>query len=277
MLPRARPAGLIALAAVGFLLPSPGPARETPKTPGPELSDLALEVKALRTLYYFRFTPEQMKDLQKRAGETAAPARKQTAKASDDFRDALADLRDALVEAFDDDRIDSLDEKLDQLRESETPELDNEVPVTDAAFRVAGEVLRSLTVSQIAAYTAQVADDLTDPLERLTAALDKVRKVQENGYVQRRDEIAEEVSRQVAGLDRKKAGLVKGQVAAFLDKARAYKDEEYKAKRPALEKEARQIIGDVGAFEVLRHEVGLALAELLSNPRLAAALKARLK
>jgi hypothetical protein len=277
MLPRLRPFGLIALAAVGFLLTSGGPAGETPKTQEPALTDLALEVKALRALYYFRFTPEQMKDLQKRAKETAAPAREQAAKASDEFRDALADLRDALVEAFDDDRIDSLDEKVDQLREWEGPELDDEVHVTDAAFRAAAEVLRSLNVTQVAAYTAQVADDLADPLERLTAALDKVRKVKEGGYAERRDEIAEEVSRQVAGLDRKKAGLVHGQVAAFLDRARAYKDEEYKARRPELEKEARQIIGDLGPFEVLRHEVGLALAELLANPRLEAALKARLK
>ena len=58
---------------------------------------------------------------------------------------------------------------------------------------------------------------------------------------------------------------------------RALKDDEFKKERPELEKTARQIVGEVGPLDVLRHAVERSLADLLSNPRLAAAIDARLK
>src|SRR5258707_10925029 len=45
--------------------------------------------------------------------------------------------------------------------------------------------------------------------------------------------------------------------------------------RPELEKKARELVGDVGPIEVLRHVVQQSLAELLSNPRLMVAIDAR--
>ncbi len=59
--------------------------------------------------------------------------------------------------------------------------------------------------------------------------------------------------------------------------ARALKDEEFKAERPELEKMAGEIVGNLSPLDVLRHVLAQDLAELLSNPRLVAAIDARLK
>ncbi len=50
---------------------------------------------------------------------------------------------------------------------------------------------------------------------------------------------------------------------------------EFKAQRDDLDKEARKVVGDVGPTDVIRHYMERALAELLSNPRLGAAVEAR--
>jgi hypothetical protein len=70
---------------------------------------------------------------------------------------------------------------------------------------------------------------------------------------------------------------VSDQVVQLLIQARALKDDEFKRERRDLEKSARQIVGEVGPMQILRHAVERALAELLSNPRLPTALEARLK
>src|SRR4051812_23726282 len=82
--------GMIGLACLGCGRPSE-PVGVEEASP----SDMAIEVDALRTLHYFKITPEQMKSLQKLAPETAQPARPRKSKASDDYRQALADLHGA--------------------------------------------------------------------------------------------------------------------------------------------------------------------------------------
>ena len=63
----------------------------------------------------------------------------------------------------------------------------------------------------------------------------------------------------------------------LLIQVRALTEDEFKAQRGEWEKAARQIIGEVSPFEVMRHQLEYALAELLSNPRLEAALELRFK
>ncbi len=92
-----------------------------------------------------------------------------------------------------------------------------------------------------------------------------------------RDEVSEEVGRLAAGLDVDKAGQISDQVVQLLIQARALQEQEFKKRQPQLEKEARQIVGEIGPVDVIRHVVEQALAEMLSNPRLTAAIDARLK
>jgi hypothetical protein len=269
--------GLALVAAAGLsLVPAGAADNKEEKRPG--LCDLSLEVAALQTLHEFKFTPAQMERLQKLTRETAEKPRKRKAgKASADFRTALDALRAALVEDSDDDQIDSLEEQIDGLRDSEGPDLDDGVDITTAARKRAPEVLRRLHVRQVASFVAANADEIIDPVERLIEALTLARKKKADAWKEYRAGLAEEIGWLVAGLDEKKSQPVGAQVAVLLGKARRLAAEEFKKQQPALEKEARKIAGGVNPTAVLRHTAEHALAEMLSNPRLAAALKARLK
>ena len=241
------------------------------------LHEVSQEVQALRTLRQLKFTPEQMKALEKLARETAQPARTHAKpKASAEYAQTLADLREALA-SDDADRADDLDEKLDQLTESEKPEVDDGVELTAAARKSVPEVLRALKPAQLAAFFGDNADEVIDPQERLLATLDAVRALKGNAWKEKRDEVAEEVARALAGVDADRAERVHDQVVALLSKAHSLTDDEFNTRRTNLDKTARQIAGNVGPVEVLQHQAEYALAELLSNPRLAVVLKELLK
>jgi hypothetical protein len=267
----------ILLVAVAGAVPCPRAAGDDPKPSTPSASDLAVEVAALRTLYGLKTTPEQMQLLKKLAPRTMEKARARKGTASKEYAEQLTELRNALVDASDDDRIGDAEDTLDQLHESEKPDLDDGVEVTAAARQQVPELLRQLKASQLANYLGQVADDVADPLDRLTESLAKVRGLKGEEWKEKRDEVADEVARLVAGLDEDRAGKVNDAVVTLLTAAHGLADEEFKAQRPQLEEKARRIAGDVGPTEVLRHTVEHALAELLSNPRLTAAVEARLK
>jgi hypothetical protein len=265
----------LALVAAGLSLPQ---ADAADKEKEPSLSDLSLEVSALQTLHEFRFTPAQMQQLQKLLKETAEkPRKRKPGKASADFRTALGALHEALVEDLDDDQIDQLQEQADDLRDSENPELDDGVDITAAARKRAPEVLGRLRVRQVSSFIAANADDIFDPVERLTEALTQARKKKADDWKEHREEIAAQIGWLVAGLDEKKSQPVAAKVAALLGKARSLATEEFKKQQPALTKEAARIAGSVSPTAVLRHTAEHALAELLSNPRLGVVLKARLK
>jgi hypothetical protein len=255
------------------------PAKEgkAAKPAAPSAHDVYLEVQALLTLHYLKLTPEQMQALRKVARKTAGPARpRDKATVSDEYREVLTDLRNALVDANDDQRIEELEDKLDELDGREKPGLDD-VEVTAAARKRVPEVLRQLKLAQLVAYLAYVDEEVIDPLDRLLDALGSVRGLKPAEWKEKRDEVAEEVAWLVAGVDAEGADRVTDQVVALLSKARDLGDAEFKARRADLEKEARKIRGDMPPGRVLQHVVERALAEMLSNPRLGAALEARLQ
>jgi hypothetical protein len=66
-------------------------------------------------------------------------------------------------------------------------------------------------------------------------------------------------------------------VSALLDKGHKYKEADLTKNKAELEKEMKQIVGTVGAFEIMRHLMERHLALLLSNPQLATAIDDRLK
>jgi hypothetical protein len=240
--------------------------------------ELTLEVFALRNLYYFRFTREQLLLLQKLARETAAPERqRETAQASEDYVRVLGELRTALIAASDADRIDDLEERLSELQTSESPVVDDTFEITPKARQRVLEVFRGLKPNQLASYYALLTDDVADPADDLVSNLEALRDAPDAEWKETRDNLALELAWHVAGLDeRKSAKIVKG-VLDLLNEARALKDAEFAAKKPVLERRARKLIGEVDPAEVLRNHTLYVLADLLSNPRLAAAIEARLK
>jgi hypothetical protein len=244
----------------------------------PSLNDLSMEVAALQVFREFRLTRPQLEALRKFAKDTVPePSAREAAKASSEFRRTLMDLRDALVADDDDERIEQLQEQLDDLREKEKPELDDSTEVTEEARRCAPQLLRLLSARQMACYLAVHAEEIPEPQERLLEALEKVRALDPKEWKAAREAVSDEVSRGVAGLDPDKVAQVNDKVVQLLIHARALKDEEFKTERPELEKTAREIVGNLTSLDVLRHVLAQDLAELLSNPRLVAAIDARLK
>src|SRR5262249_55497143 len=119
--------------------------------------------------------------------------------------------------------------------------------------------------------------DAPDPVESLLDALDAVRSLKADEWKALRQDLADQVGRLVAGLDADKATAVGDRAVQLLIRVRALKEAEFKEQRAELEKEARQLAGEAGPLDVLRHLAEYALAELLSNPRLGQALTARLR
>jgi hypothetical protein len=269
------PAGCVFITIAIFTISAPAadePAKGRPTT----LNDLSMEVAALQALHQFQFTPAQREKLRRLAAETVQETgARHVPQASEAYRAALLELRTALAKDSPAEQIDKLQEKLDKLREKESPDLDDGIDVTDAARKQAPEILRQLSARQLVGFLGLYGDSFPDPFERITEALNKVRAMDAATWKKTREDLSEEVGRLVAGLDADKATEVGDQVVQLLIRARALKEEEFRKQRPELEKEARQLLGELGPFDVMRNVMEVALAELLSNPRLPAALAAR--
>jgi hypothetical protein len=235
-----------------------------------------MEVAALRTLRQFEFTPAQIKALRKIAAERPAEVGdREQGRASDAYRQMLLDLRGAILSG-DDDRIEKAQEKADALQESELPELDDGIEITDHAKKRVADVLRMLSPRQVAAHIAAYGDEVPEPVERFLEAIDKARSSSDKEWKKLREDVSDEVGRLAAGFDADKSGEIADRVVQLLIQVRALDDDEFKKQKPELVKSARRIAGDLGPFDVLHRLVERALAELLSNPRLIAALDARL-
>ena len=242
------------------------------------LSDIHLEVEALGTLYSLKATPGQMKELQKLAKQTAQPSRKyKDPMVSDSYKQVLEDLHAALLLATDEDQIDNLYDQYDQLNQSDKPKFDDEYEISEAAHKAVPKIVRQFKSGQIAGLLSYKADEIVDPQDRLIGALEEVRKAAKDEWQSVRDEAASDAGYLTAGLNMAKDKSIREQATKLLDKARRLKEDEFKAQKPDLEKQAKAIVGDLGPMEILRHTVEYDLARLLSNPRLAEVLKGRLK
>lgn len=243
------------------------------------LNDVNLDVSALQFLFQLQMNRSQLLTLHKLAQETSdKPPARRPAKASNDFRTAMADLREALIKGDNREKIDELIEKVDDLRDQENPELDDEIEVTDEARMRAPEVFRLLSARQLAVYFGSIADEVFDPIDIIFDAMDRVRAVKKDEeWKQLREQASEEVGRLLAGVNSDKASELGDKVLQLLIIARGLSDKEFKESHADLQKQAEVIIGNVGPTEVLRNLAEIRLAELLSNPRLSTVLEARLK
>jgi hypothetical protein len=239
--------------------------------------ELALEINVLRTLYYLKATPEQVQAIQKLAKETAgADKKRERGKVSKEYHQLLVDVRDALAQD-DEERVEELEDQLEELTIAEAPELDEAVELTDAARKHAPRLLKQFRAHQVAGFLGMHADQIDDPLEKLQDALGKVRGWQLAEWQEKRGALGETIGLLVGGVDRARAEKARDAAIDLLAKVRTMKETEYDEKRAELERDADRIAGKLGPTDVLRHFVEHALAEMLSNPRLSAAVEARLK
>jgi hypothetical protein len=235
-------------------------------------------VAALWTIYQLQLTPEQMKSLRKLAEKTGDPnVDREEAKASAKFTRAMQTLRAALLDGSDAAAIGKAEEQLAAIRDAEEPELDDGIAITSEARLRTPEVLRLLKAPQMASWIVHNEEAIVDPRDMLRSAITQVRTLQGEEFNNFRDDISEEAGRLLAGIQAKRAERIHDRVFGLLTRAHDLTDDEVATKQPELEKEIEEIIGRTSATDVIRHTVELAVAELLSNPRLIAALNAKLK
>jgi hypothetical protein len=272
-----RPLALVLIGSLALLLVPGGGPRLAAADKDSDVIALAMEVNALQQLHDLKVTPAQMEELAKLVKTTAGkmPDRK-APKVSAKCLKLHDELRQALLDD-DDEKIDELGEELDQLKKDEKVELDDGFDLTDEARKKAAEALRRFSPRQVAAYIANVADDLPDPLEELTRGLNEARKLTGKEWNARRDEIADDVAGLLAGIDKAAEEKMRRNIVALLAKAAKLTDAEFKDQSKALEKEATDLVGNVGPIDVIRNFALRSVGELLSNPRSLAALEGRLK
>jgi hypothetical protein len=151
--------------------------------------------------------------------------------------------------------------------------LDDQVEPTGPALAKAVGVCRKLKASQVAAFLASHADEISDPVERMVEGAEEVRLAAPNEAANIARKIANDVGHMVAGLDQDKSNAVAAKVTDWF-KTSAPKDELTDARRAALEQSAAKVVGDVTNIDVLDHWLQSEIAVLLSNPQLPEAIDA---
>jgi hypothetical protein len=238
-----------------------------PPSKSVNLNDLSLEIAALQTLHDLELIPDQLAALGKLGHDSSAKNDdRQPAKTSSEFAAALSSLHAAYVRG-DDNQIGECQEKLDALMEKQEPELDNGVAITEGGRSNAADALKLLNVRQIGSFLAM--QEITDPGELLVSAQEQVREIKNAKDLENEiATVAEEVAFLVNGDDDEAAQKTKDKVTKLLQGAAKKRSD-----RKALEKAARELVGEVDYKDVLGHILEHGMAELLSNPRLDAAIR----
>jgi hypothetical protein len=240
------------------------------------LTNLSLEVTALQTLHRFQLTPAQLEAIRKVARDTMSSESRESGKGSSKLRQTFTDLRTALIRG-DQERIDTLHQKLDDLLDADDTDLDDEVVITAGARQRVNEVLSFLKPAQVGAFLNDPGEDLPDPLEKLLTALNGAGKLKDDEWKSLCEDTIKTVGWQLGGLEVERARVVEKRVESYLNHIRSLKESERKAQHTELEKSAQEFVARVPPTQILHHFTQRALAEMLSNPRLVAAVEARLK
>lgn len=237
-----------------------------------ELNSLSMEVAALDMLRNLELRPDQLRALTELAnGAAETEATRPAAKATAAFRQALTNLHGALVRG-DGNKIADARDKLDALLDKDSPEIHDEIRISDIARERAGKAVKLLTVPQIGAFLT--AQQLADPMDVLNDGFHQIRQAKGADKDQMRDQIADEVAWLVGGIGTEEETKVRTQATELLNRAAGLADDEYKRQLGKLRIEARKIVGQPDAVEVIRHTLDHGMAELLSNPRLGVAIEA---
>jgi hypothetical protein len=256
---------------------NPAPRAAAASSDKTDLHSIHFEVTALETMNHLKLTRTQLEQVRKLAAATANKSIPPHAvKVGEEFYKTLKDLRDALIDD-NEARVSALTLALDELREKEEVADFEEVALTAAARKHTPEVLRTLSARQVMEFLSDFSEDFPDPRDKLEEAFEEIRTANGKEWEELRDETAGQVAWLIAGLDAAAESRVRPRVVTLLNRVHPMKDEELAAKQGELAKQVDEIVGKVGPVDVIRHFTERSLAELLSNPRLAAAVEARLK
>jgi hypothetical protein len=258
--------------------------------PPDDVNELSMEVAALRTMYLLKASPDQgLPDRNQFNGlalltlnpKTAEPPReRKEAKASKNYRKVLADLRAAFIVNHEG-RIHELSDQLDDITKDEQPELDDAIEITDAARKKTHRLLLYFDANRTVPYLAAYGKEFPDPFMLMLSSIGSAAhstRPSDDDWPGMRDFVIKEVSWQVGGLNLEKQEQVGAQVSDFLDKSRNLSEAELKKgglPGGKMKREIGKIVNVVDCADIMRNVLQQDLAELLSNPRLLPAWKAR--
>ena len=106
------------------------------------------------------------------------------------------------------------------------------------------------------------------------AAIDDAQVITGDDWTELRDSHAAHIAWSIAGADATKSAKTRTQITSLLSMAHEMKPDEFKKSLSELEKTAHKIVGGVDPLTVLRNTIEYHLANLLSNPKLIAAVEA---
>jgi hypothetical protein len=213
-----------------------------------------------------------LRSLQKLARD-AGSARPRSDISNARFASLLKRFQDALLAGNNDQTIARLrGEVVDQIESVEG--LDDQIEPTGPALKHAPDFCRNLKASQIAAFLASHADEVSDPAERMVEAVEEIRAAPASDAINIARKIANDIGHMVAGLDQDKSKTVADQIMEWLKQQPGSKDQMTDAERAKLEESAAKVIGEVSNMDVLEHWLQTQMAVLLSNPQLPDAISA---
>jgi len=253
---------------------APDPAQVTePQSPAevPLPSDLnraSLRIAALDTLYQLDLSPDQLTAL--RSLVSADPQPRTIVEGNKKLTDLFTKMQTAILSDADDAAIAGLRNQIVDFINANNVELADAVHPTPAARTAAVNFAATLRSSQIAAFIALHADEVTDPVEQMNAAATSIRDAKagrEAGEDQATliTDTSTAVAALVAGPDDAKAKPISDQVAAWLKTASALSDADFGEREKALDDNARKIVA-APPMDVLSHWLQLKIALLLANP-----------
>jgi hypothetical protein len=234
--------------------------------------NLLLRAQAATTIYDLDLREDQLHALQKLATNTAGKPDGQPPRLGPKLRPLVAELCTALAKA-DDDKVSDLEDKVDEMKDQANID-EPYVPATEAAKAKAADVSKLLTAAQVANFISMNSDDIAGPSETLIDAMDDARGGSDSDFDDVKSDTADEVVMLARGNE--KDAKLADSVGTFLTKVRKMSDADYKAKRAELEGEAHKLVGTIDPFVSLRHWCESEFADLLSNPELPGAIRARL-
>src|SRR5262249_8256816 len=198
--------------------------------PARPLLALSHEVTALQTLYLLDPSPAQLRGLRTIALETIAKATpiSSNPEESASMRVALANLRKALLKGESPEHINKLGLRLQELRSTPGADIDDEIELTDDAIDRCGEAIRLFTPRQTAAYLGAIADDIPDPIGKLSEAIHEVRTLTAGKVPDYRAEVSQEIGEALCGFDSERAANTTNQVTQLLIVVASYQSEEFK-------------------------------------------------
>jgi hypothetical protein len=251
-----------------------------------DANEASLRVSALDTIYEMDLSAQQLNAVRAAATATADLTKRTPGHTTPPFLAVLRSFQNALLDGKDDQEIARLRNQVLELANGGDIQLDNDIVTTAPARARSADLCLKIKASQIAAYLAAHADEVSDPQELIMSTADGVQDVRDDSAEKATAEetigamiqdTATTVGELVAGMDEVRAHAVAEQATNLLRSVDKGPAADFAKRRADLEDSSAKIVGNTTPMQVLNNWLDRQLAILLSNPQLPEAIDAILK